>query len=425
MLRLKLTLSIATTLLLAATSAFAGGIYLTEIGTPASLGTAGAANVTNNRGADAVYTNPAGMTGIKEDVLLSGFQVLVPQVRFDSDIAEAGGSDGGNAASVAVIPSLFVVKKLPNDFTAGFSITAPLGGGVDYGDNFVGRYQATRSVLTGLGLSTSVGYKINDQWSVGAGISAIYTVLDSDVAIRQQNGALPDGKMSINQIDGWSPQGFFGVTWQATEKAMLGVVYRTKSEVTMDGDLSIKGVQGPPPINTILSSLDDIEMDLTYAQLIRVGLQYKATDDLVLFMDFDWEDWSQLGKERIEISSGLGGSTIQHADFKWKDTYHVGLGGLYKLDGGNRFVSGGLGYDSSPVDDKNRTFILPMDEQFKFGVAYGKEAKDNDRLGYSLGCSYTWFGDGKIDQTAQGVRSKGEFSTNYAVFLGATLKYKF
>ena len=69
MIRLKLTLLLATTLLLAATSAFAGGIYLSEFGTPASLGTAGSANVVNNKSADAVYTNPAGMTGIKEDVI--------------------------------------------------------------------------------------------------------------------------------------------------------------------------------------------------------------------------------------------------------------------------------------------------------------------------------------------------------------------
>jgi long-subunit fatty acid transport protein len=113
---LRITLSIATTLLLVTTSAFAGGLYLSELGTPVSLGTAGSANVVNNESADAVYTNPAGMSGIEEDVLLSGLQVLIPNVRFDSDIAEAGGSDGGNAASAVAIPSLFVVKNSPTIF---------------------------------------------------------------------------------------------------------------------------------------------------------------------------------------------------------------------------------------------------------------------------------------------------------------------
>ena len=414
-------------LLLVTTSAFAGGIYLSELGTPASLGTAGSANVVNNVSADAVYTNPAGMTGINEDVLLSGLQFLLPEVRFDSDIAEAGGSDGGNAADVVAIPSMFMVKKLPNDFTAGISITAPLGGGVDYGNDFVGRYQANRSVLTGLGVSTSVGYKINDQWSVGAGVTAIYTVLDSDVSIKQETivGApLPDGEMSIDKIDDWSPQGFFSVNWQPTEKVLFGLLYRTKSEVELDGDLSVKGIQNPI-INKITGNLDNIKMDLTYAQLISVGVKYQATNNLTLVADFDWEDWSQLGNEQIVIGGLPTGPVVQHADFHWKDTYHVGAGAIYKLDEGGRFVSGGLGYDSSPVDDKYRTFILPVDEQFKFGVAYGKESSTDDKIGYSLGCSYTWFGNGKIDQTAQGVRTKGEFDSNYAVFLGATFKYLF
>ena len=427
MLRLRLTLSIATTLLLAATSAFAGGLYLTELGTPVSLGTAGSANVVNNVTADAAYTNPAGMTGIEEDVLLSGLQVLIPQVRFDSDIAEAGGSDGGNSADPVAIPSLFVVKKLPNDFTAGIAITAPLGGGVDYGSNFVGRYQANRSMLSGLGLSSSVAYKINEQWSVGAGVTAIYTVMDSDVSIKQENKvgeSLPDGELSINQIDGWSPQGFFSVNWQPTQKVLFGLLYRTKSSVELDGDLSVKGIQNRI-VNEITGNLDDIKVDLDYAQLISVGVQYQATDNLTLVADFDWEDWSELGKERIEIGGLPTGPVIQHADFKWKDTYHVGAGAIYQLDDGGKFVSGGLGYDSSPVNDKNRTFILPIDEQFKLGMAFGKESPTREGLSYSIGCSYTWFGDGKIDQTAQGVRTKGEFETNYAVFLGATLRYYF
>ena len=34
-------------------------------------------------------------------------------------------------------------------------------------------------------------------------------------------------------------------------------------------------------------------------------------------------------------------------------------------------------------------------------------------------------GDGKVDQTAQGVRFKGEFDNNYALFIGGTLRYEF
>ena len=53
------------TLLLVAQAAHAGGFYLTEVGTPESLGTAGAANVTQ-RAYDSAWANPAGLTGLDD-----------------------------------------------------------------------------------------------------------------------------------------------------------------------------------------------------------------------------------------------------------------------------------------------------------------------------------------------------------------------
>ena len=84
---------------------FAAGFYLQELGTPSSIGTAGVARTTNNVGAESAWGNPAGMTGITETTIATGLQVLVPNIRFDSDIATAGGSDGGNAGEPAIIPS--------------------------------------------------------------------------------------------------------------------------------------------------------------------------------------------------------------------------------------------------------------------------------------------------------------------------------
>ena len=35
----------------------------------------------------------------------------------------------------------------------------------------------------------------------------------------------------------------------------------------------------------------------------------------------------------------------------------------------------GISYDSSPVDDDDRTIDLPLDEQLKLSAAYGREGK--------------------------------------------------
>ena len=106
------------------------------------------------------------------------------------------------------------------------------------------------------------------------------TEFDQDIAVRQQTPAgtpLRDGRISINQIDDWSGQGILGLTWQITDKAMLGVVYRSKSEVELDGDLDFYNIENPL-VNNITSRLDRIEVDFDYAQLVAVGLAYDVTD---------------------------------------------------------------------------------------------------------------------------------------------------
>ena len=145
----------------------AAGFYIPEVGTPSSFGTGGVANPTNTYGADAAWTNPAGMTGLESDQLMAGVQFVVPKVKFNSSTATAGGSDGGNAGVAAPIPSFFYAKKFSDRLSLGFSVVAPLGGGLDYGDDFVGRYSAISAELAGVALSPSLAWKVNDRLSLG------------------------------------------------------------------------------------------------------------------------------------------------------------------------------------------------------------------------------------------------------------------
>ena len=83
----------------------------------------------------------------------------------------------------------------------------------------------------------------------------------------------------------------------------------------------------------------------------------------------------------------------------------------------------GTSYDSSPVSDDNRTFDLALDEQFRIS---GSIISESDKgLKYALSASWVYFGEGKVDQTSQGVRAKGEFEENWGLFLGGTLRYEF
>ena len=400
---------------------FAGGFYLPEIATPGSVGTAGVANVTNVDDASAAYTNPAGMTYLKNDEVQTGMEVLIAVNKFDSSIATAGGSDGGNAGVPAVIPGLFVVKGLNENLKLGFSIAAVAGGGLDYGENFVGRYQAYKAALQTVGAGPSLGYKINDMVSIGVGGYMLYTTFNQKIAVNQSFFGANDGTVHFKDIDDISYQWTAGITFQPTDRLLFGFTYLSEANIDLSGDLKRSGLQGA--FDNLLGNADSITVDFDLPESFNFGLRYRVTEKLTLLADTNYQRWSQFSQTTAKIDVGpTGDAVVTSFDRDWKDTWHVG--GAFKYDlGGNHLMGMGVSYDSSPVSDKDRTADLPIDEQFRVAAAFGKRKAIG--LSYDVSGSWVYFGEGKMDQTAQGERFKGEFDTNYLVFIAASVSYQF
>lgn len=405
-------------LLLISNSVFAAGFYISEVGTPGSLGTAGVANPVNNQGADSSWANPAGMTGLDKSQFMSGMTLLVPQIKFESSFAGKGGGDGGNAGAIAMIPSSFYVKKVSDKFRLGFSITAPLGGGLDFdddfsnsNDDFVGRYATTKALLAGIAMSPSLAYKVNDKLSVGGGVSIIWTRFDQDIAINR--GALPDGRVELDDATGFGYQPFVGLQYQPTDRMLLGLVYRAKADVELKGDVLWRNLAVTPPINSVKVAWDN-------PQTLKGGLRFNLTDDKIIAVSGGWEDWSQFSHNQLSFAGGVLNPLVS-LDRKFEDTWNAGIAYAQSFNK-NRRLSFGFSYDSSPVSDANRTIDLPFDETFKFSTSYSVLAAG--KFDYAFGASLIVFGDAKVDQTVQGVRFAGEFDDNYMLMIGATIRPK-
>ena len=283
----------------------------------------------------------------------------------------------------------------------------------------MGRYGAYQSSINGIAFSPSVAYRIGEKLTVGGGVSALYTLFNEKIAVNQ--GPAADGKVKFEDLDDWSAQGFLGLTYQITDKLMLGGLYRTKSDVKVEGDIKFENIANPIE-NRVTSSLDKAKIKFDYPQAVRLGLKYDATANLTLFADFDWEDWSQFSDNTLSVDGTGPVTVVETIDRNWKDTYHVGLGMSYHLSEGHRLTAG-VAYDTSPVDDKDRTIDLPLDEQLKFAVGYLKGGEG--KWGHAISASALWLGDGQVDQTSQGARFKGDFESNWMFIIGANLQYRF
>ena len=401
------------------------GFYITEIGTPGSLGTAGVANPTNTHGADSSWTNPAGMTGLQEDTIFGGMQIILPKVEFDPSFVSPGtmGSDGGNAGDPIVAPSFFYVNKLSEDLRFGFSVAGTMGGGVDYGDNFIGRYAVSKVELGAIALSPSLGYRVNDRLSVGAGVSIVYSRLDQDIMLDPAvvpggttNGL--DGKLKIEEATDWGYQPFLGMTYQLSDRAMLGVVYRAEMDVELEGDVKVRNLNLP-----VLA--DSIDIDWDNPQTLQAGLKYQLDDKNTLLLNAGWQEWSAFSKNTMAFSGGLV-NPVAVIDRKFDDTWHAGI--AFAHSEGDHGTTIGFSYESSPVDDKDRTLDLPFDETYKLSMAY--LWKGSKQLDFAVGGTLYLMGDAKINQTSPGAPGVattviGEFDTNVMLILGGTARYEF
>ena len=99
-------------LCLMASPAWAGGLFVYELGNPGT-GSASAGWAAAAHDASTAFTNPAGMTKLPQSQLLIGLQPMLPTVQFSADAGTTTpGRSGGNAGVFLPALTAFLVHKL-------------------------------------------------------------------------------------------------------------------------------------------------------------------------------------------------------------------------------------------------------------------------------------------------------------------------
>ena len=78
-----------------------------------------------------------------------------------------------------------------------------------------------------------------------------------------------------------------------------------------------------------------------------------------------WQEWSEFGKVGVVVTSEDTNSLTIDRDYK--DTWHAAVGAQYRV-AAPLLLTAGIAYDSSMVDDEDRTLDLPMGESWRFGL---------------------------------------------------------
>lgn len=361
--------------------------------------------------ASAVIFNPAGLARLEGHQLMVLPVFIIGNFEFESDARSTiTGNDGGNASdSFDFAASVFYAQKISPKLGVGLAYTQPVGGSVDYSDDWKGRYIVQEADFKAQAFTGAFGYQVNDSLSLGAGVWFLDAEFDQTIAINSPGYA--DGQATIDTDD--TAFGFqLGALWTPSPATKVGVSYRSRVDLELGGTLDVKLALGAPAITLSLDT------ELPLPQTVIVSLFQGISPTTAITVDLGWYDYSSF--ESTAINTEGGGFNIAR---NWKDSWLIGIGVQHKLAQQWGLQIGGT-YSSSPMDDSDRLPDLPIDRQIQ--VTAGLLYAHSKALQLSFGYTYLDLGDNSFDITGPGGgRLVGEYDEHEVHLFILGLIYNF
>jgi long-chain fatty acid transport protein len=402
--------SVAGGLLFASLQAEAGGIMIYEAGHEGTgLANAGSAVMASDP--SILMTNPAGISQLAGTQINFNAQLILGDVSFSRDNANTfGGNEGGNALKYLPGSSFFISHQLDERSSIGFGMYGNFGLALDYDDDWAGRYFAQESAIIGVSFQPTYAYKITDDLSVGLGPRFMLGYFRTEVAVNNNVlglGNAEDGQLRYKDTD-WGTGANIGVLYNLNERTKLGLAWTSKIKLKFEDKPELKKITNPL-LRLALNRLDadQLNVDMNVPQTVTTSVSYQLDPQWTLLGSLGWQDWSDFGKVGVEVDTDLG-STARTAQRQYKDTWHASIGAQHQINPKLRW-NVGLGYDSSAVDDKDRTVDNPMNEAWRLatGVSYALQEDVDVHMSYTL----IYLGDMDVQQTK--ARSGGSVSGEY------------
>ena len=400
--------------ILSAGNASAGGLWLNEFGDFAG-GRAGAGAAAGTDEAITLAYNPASILRLEGSHLFISAAALIGDMKFDTSYSNPrnGDNNGGNAGQVAPLASIAYVNDLGSEkWSAGVALGGLSGAGMEYDDDWVGRYEATKVELVLMALAPTVAYQATEKLSLGVSVQAVYADLELDLAVPRLDPNLQDGDGTLDGDD-VQPAFTVGALYELSDTTRFGLFYQSEVSIKFDGNLKVNvpadnlagAIVGTREVST------DTEMD--FAQYARFSVHQQMDEHWSVELTVGWDDWSAMDNVLVSTENGAAGIPTE-----WKDTYHYAWGVQYKLDE-SWDLTGGVAYDSNPVDSEDRNAQLPVDRQIRY--AGGARYKLNDSVVVGGYLMYMDMGKARITGTNFG----GDYKSNDIVQLALNATWRF
>ena len=322
--------------------------------------------------ASAVFYNPAGMTQLPGIQFLGGIEFVNVGTHFRSSAGATTKNDLGGPFGFPP-PAQFFITARPRDLgvtwlgdlTAGIGLQNLFGFASRYPENGPLRTAITEASLPLLDIKPTLAYRFSKWLALGLG-GDIFTFWDSALGGAEQKfispglpGIAPGDHVKITGTG--TTAGFntsalitFLRAKNGAPRVNLGFVYRSQSDLPLNGKLRVNGMQ-------IAKSHSSLHFPDCYTVGVAVWPLRDREREWKIEADVDYVRWSTIRKIAFRFSNGLALSTPQD----WRNSATIGIGTEYKwlnwshLPSWDFAARGGYNYSQSTVPDKNFNPAFP------------------------------------------------------------------
>ncbi|WP_112354006.1 outer membrane protein transport protein [Shewanella benthica] len=373
--------------------------------------------------------NPAMLTYLEGTSFSAGGIYVMPNVDVTGDISIASplfgsqamtmNADAIDVADNAVVPNFYFSYQINDSWTWGMAVSSNYGLTtelpVDHGAAIFG----SETSVTSVEFNPNIAYKINQAFSVGAGLRIVYgegsigasapgwiyglkahPSLPADVA-----AALPAGGTSLKGMEGddiamgWK----VGASWQINPAHRLGFAYHSGVELELDGAVSGLLYTGGQDVDI------GAQLPLELPAFAELASYHQLSENWAMHASVNWTQWSVFDElvayfpgevKPIDPSDGKPMESDLVKEENFKDNWRFALGSTYQLNN-QWLLRTGIAYDNTAVDDEYRTMTIP----------------DSDRLWLSVGAGYQAFENLTVDFAVTYIKAYGDAPINESMNL--------
>jgi long-chain fatty acid transport protein len=315
--KLQLQLSLVAVFLIFPLTAYASFIE-------ATIGTA----VIND--ATAGYFNPAALTLVNNPQFVMLGSVANLQSQFSGEATQkiTGYAQSGtsNTHSTFYLPSVYLATPVTPKLTWGLAVVAN-DFNRDLDGNSILRYVQPSNQVADIDLVPSVGLKINEYFSVGAGLNFSKASFITEPVTGLPSLNIPDST-SHNDSDGKSWGGDVGILLKPAKSTLIGLNYRSAMTYQFIGTSSVDSHPGLTVYNYHFKYWIPARSVFTISRFVTRDLGLLATVQYI-----QWGIFKDVNMYNLATQVGTQPVILPHATvhYNFHNTWNVTLGGQYYI----------------------------------------------------------------------------------------------